>query len=606
MNLRNEMRPRDRIRATVKSIASVCKDIIGPNRYLFIVAGIIGLLDGIAAVLLKSAVHGAESLARAIVESVGLTILLSALPVIGIGLTALWIRFFVRENIGHGVCGVLEVIATPGARLRSHHVFSSMVGCTLTAGFGGSVGMEGPIAATGAAIGDNIASLSSAAYKRRMILIGCGAAGAISAIFKAPIAGILFAVEVLALDAASVSVIALLISSSVACLFSMIVSGYQVEFHFSVHSPFNPANVPFYVLLGALSALVSVYFLRSFRLADRCVKVIRNSVARLFAAGIALGALVFLFPSLYGEGYSSMRSMLTGNAPEIFARSVLGFASNGGFTLALLLLLVVLVKPVATALSIGAGGVGGTFAPTLFVGCASGLAFAETLNLAGVASLPAMNFALAGMAGALSGVMAAPLTAIFLIAELTGGYELFVPLIVVSVTSSLIARRFEPFSIYTRPLGLSGALITHHRDKAALSLLDLGSLVDRGRPLVFADASMDELAELVVRQPNGSYPAFSRDGRFSGILKTRDIIPVLASDELRAVTIIEDLIVRPRFSVNIAMNASACFDAFKTSGEDELPVFEKAAFIGFLSRARLQDAYKRTMEQLYADDEPRR
>jgi CIC family chloride channel protein len=606
MALRNRKTPYNRIRAAIKTSASTFKDRIGSNRYLFIVAGIIGLLDGIAAVLLKSAVHGAESLARAAVGHAGLAILLSALPMVGIGLTILWIRFFVRENIGHGVCGVLEVIATPGARLKPHNVFSSMVGCTLTAGFGGSVGMEGPIAATGAAIGDNLASLSDAAYKRRMILIGCGAAGAISAIFKAPIAGILFAVEVLALDAASLSVIALLISSSVACLFSMVVSGYQVEFQFSVHGPFNPANVPFYVLLGALSSLVSVYFLRAFRLADRCVKVVRNPAARLLVAGLALGAIVFLFPSLYGEGYSAMRSMLTGKAPEMFARSVLGFASNGGFAFALLLFLVALAKPVATALSIGAGGVGGTFAPTLFVGCATGLAFAEAINLAGIVSLPAMNFALAGMAGALSGVMAAPLTAVFLIAELTGGYELFIPLIVVSVTSSLIARRFEPFSIYTRPLGLSGALITHHRDKAALSLMEIGALVDRDRPRVFADATMEELAAIVITRPNDSYPAFSRDGRFAGILKTRDIIPVLANDELREVTIVDDLILRPRLSVNLAMDAAACFDTFKASGEDELPVFENEAFAGFLSRARLQDAYKRTMEALYADDEPRR
>ena len=606
MALRNGMTPYNRVRAAARAIASACKDKIGSNRYLFIVAGAIGLLDGIAAVLLKSAVHGAESLARAAVERAGLAILLSALPVVGIGLTILWIRFFVRENIGHGLCGVLEVIATPGARLKPHNVFSSMVGCTLTAGFGGSVGMEGPIAATGAAIGDNLASLSDAAYKRRMILIGCGAAGAISAIFKAPIAGIVFAVEVLALDAASFSVIALLISSSVACLFSMIISGYQVEFRFSVHDHFNPANVPWYILLGILSAAVSVYFLRAFRYADSRVKAMRNPLVRLIAAGIALGAIVFLFPSIYGEGYSAMRSMLTGNARDIFAHSLLGLISDGGIAFAFLLLLVVLVKPVATALSIGAGGVGGTFAPTLFVGCATGLAFAEACDIAGIASLPAMNFALAGMAGALSGVMAAPLTAIFLIAELTGGYDLFVPLIVVAVTSTLVTRRFEPFSIYTRSLGLSGALITHHRDKAALSLIDVDSLVDRARKTLFTDDSMSRLAEVVVTGPSGAYPVLTRDGRFAGILKTSEILPVLANDELRSITIVEDLILRPRYSINLAMTASACFDAFKASGEDELPVVEKGTFAGFLSRARLQDAYKRTMEALYADDEPRR
>lgn len=244
----------------LKKAAMALKDRLGQKRYLFLAAALIGLLDGIAAVTLKSSVHGAEKLARFLAEKSGIALTLALFPAAGIALSYLWSRFCVKENISHGITGILEVMANQGSRIKPHNMFSSIVGCTLTAGFGGSVGMEGPIVATGAALGENVASLSEATYKRRMMLIGCGAAGAISAIFKAPIAGVVFCLEVLALDVASSSVAAMLTSSAVACLFSMFVSGYQIEFSFTVHDRFNPGNVPFYLALGAVTAFVSVYF----------------------------------------------------------------------------------------------------------------------------------------------------------------------------------------------------------------------------------------------------------------------------------------------------------------------------------------------------------
>ena len=590
--------------APLKWLAKTLKLKMGAKRYLFFIAAVIGLLDGLAAVCLKSSVHGAEEAVRRIADATGTGFLLALFPVVGIGLSVVWVRFFIKDDISHGIGGVLGVISTPGKKMKPHNMFSSLVGCTLTAGFGGSVGMEGPIVATGSAIGDNAASLSNADYKRRMLLIGCGAAGAISAIFKAPIAGLVFCVEVFALDVASSSVIALLISTAVACIFSMTVSGYQIEFRFTVHDHFHPENIPFYLVLGILMAFVSVYFMRVSRAVESSLKKIRFDSVRILSGGILLGSMILLFPALYGEGYLAMRSMLTDRMSELFSQSP--FANLGGdrYILPLLLIALALVKPIATAVTTGSGGIGGTFAPSLFVGCSFGYSFAALCNLAGIGNLPPMNFALAGMAGALSGIMAAPLTGVFLIAELTGGYELFVPLIVVSSISTMIARHFEPFSIYTRGLGKSGRLITHHRDRATITLLSTKDLIDTDCACIDADSSMDVLYELAVRRPAPCYPVKDSDGIFLGFICTSEIVPVLSNPELQKNIILEDLIRDPRIRLDVSMPATAFFNAFERSDMDELPVFDGGKLIGVVSRKKLYAAYRAKAAELSDGNEP--
>ncbi|HNY17440.1 MAG TPA: chloride channel protein [Treponemataceae bacterium] len=589
--------------AWAKGLATSVRGKLGPHRYLFAIAGVIGLLDGVAAVALKSSVHGAEDLARHLAGATGCAALLAAFPVIGIALSYLWVRFFVKDDIGHGICRVLEVISTPCARMKPHNMFSSLVGCTLTAGFGGSVGMEGPIVATGAAIGDNVAALTDGDYKRRMILIGCGAAGAIAAIFKAPFAGLVFCVEVFALDVASSSVIALLISTAVATLFSMVVSGYQIEFHFSVHERFSPRNVPFYIALGIISAFVSVYFMRVSRAVEGAGKRVRSPWLKIALGGAAVGLSIFAFPALYGEGYLAMHSMLTDSMPALFTHSPFEGLLGHAWAVPLLLVAVALVKPIATAATTSSGGVGGTFAPALFVGCAIGYSFAVLCDSLGIARLPPMNFALAGMAGALSGIMAAPLTGIFLIAELTGGYELFIPLIIVSSVSTVIARHFEPFSIYARRLGKAGRLITHHRDKAALTLLQVKDLIERGRPSVPYDMDVSRFTELVAANPAPFYPVVDRAGGFVGLVDAQDILPILANAELRERLVLSDLLHEPRVRLNASLGASAFFSAFANCREEELPAFEGERLLGFITRAALFEAYKAKMAELSEGNE---
>jgi CIC family chloride channel protein len=436
-----------------------------------------------------------------------------------------------------------------------------------------------------------------------MILIGCGAAAAISAIFKAPIAGLVFSVELFAVNAAGSSIIALLISSAVACLFSMVVSGYQVEFRFTVHNHFSPANVPYYVVLGAVMAFVSVYFMRSARAMDSLVKRIPAGLARIAAGGLAVGALIFVFPPLYGEGYYAMRSMLTDKMAELFSNSIFLGLSGHSFFLPILLIVLALVKPLATALTTSSGGVGGTFAPTLFVGCVMGYAFAALINLTGIAHLPEMNFALAGMAGAISGVMHAPLTGIFLIAELTGGYELFIPLIIVSCLSTVITRQFEPYSIYTRPLAMRGKLITHHKDKAVLTLLQIKDFVELDRPILWADTSMEELTHAITSNPCDYYPVEERNGKFLGFIDMKDVLPVLVNPELRDYFLFSDLFHNPRRYLDVSMGMDEILGEFKESNELELPVFENGALLGFVSRARLYAAYRDKLEEISDGDE---
>lgn len=588
---------------SVKLRAKALKAALGRDRYLYLLAAIIGFLDSIAAVALKASVRGIEELVGYVVGMSGFPIIIAAFPLAGIALAIAWSRFVVKADISHGVCGVLEVIASPLERLRPHNLFSSIVGCALTAGFGGSVGMEGPIVATGAALGDNVASLSDADYKRRMILIGCGAAGAISAIFKAPFAGLVFCVEVFALDVASSSIVALLVSSAVACLSSMVISGYRIEYAFAVHESFRPANIPLYALLGVVIALVSVYFMRVSRAVESSLKKARSVPLRACMGGLVVGAAIALFPALYGEGALAMKLMLSDRMVELFSGSPLGVFAGKRLVFPALLVLLALAKPIAMAATTGSGGIGGIFAPTMFTGCAIGYAFAVVSNFTGLTDLPPMNFALAGMAGAISGVMAAPLTGVFLVAELTGGYELFVPLIVVSAVSTVIARHFEPYSMYAYRLGKNGKLITRHMDRAVLTLLSTDGLVDSSRPSLRVGDGLESVARAFVEDPRQSYPALEGDGSLAGFVRSSEAFPILADPILREGFIVDDLVCPQTRFLSPDDNAASFAAAFAASGRDELPVIDGGRFVGVVEKSALYDAYRVKLAELSDGDE---
>lgn len=574
---------------------------MGSTLFACVVASLIGLASAASAIVLKSCVHGLDSLWRAFQGMSGLPWLLCCLPVAGIALTSLWARFFVKGEIGHGVSGVIESAARPSSRPKARSMVASLVGCSLTAGFGGSVGMEGPIFATGAAIGENAAALCSSDYRRRVILMGCGAAAAVSAIFKAPLAGAMFAIEMLALDLSAASLIPLLLSSALACLASMVFSGYRIEMHFAVTEPFRPSNIPLYALLGVACAFVSVFFMRVLRLVEGAMGGIARKPLRILAGGLLMAVAVLFLPPLFGEGYRSMNDMLSGEPGKLFAGSLLGFGSGSEPVLAALLVVAALVKPLACAVTTGSGGVGGTFAPALFSGCALGGAFAKLANLSGAFVAPEINFSLAGMAGLLAGTMHAPLTGIFLIAELSGGYQLFVPLIIVASVSYLITKRFEPLSIYSRAPGAAGRLITHDRDKAALTLLSLDELLEPAPRSFGPLATVEDISLEATRSRRDLYPIAGDSGELLGFVSMRNLRPLLASPELYSRTLIEDIISPAAATIAPEASVAEAVEAFGRMEGDDLPVVRDGKLVGFLSRARVYRTYREKLRELSSE-----
>ncbi len=571
---------------------------IGQSYLSYILAICIGLISAAAAIGLKSSVHAVDSLSRIIQRVSGLPWILALLPILGISLTLLWVRYVIKEDIGHGVSRVLESLANPKAKPKARMMVASLVGCTLTAGFGGSVGMEGPIFSSGAAIGENMAALYKDDYRLRVLFLGCGAAGAVSAIFKAPIAGMMFCLEILALDVSAAYIIPLLISSSTACLFSILFSGYQVEFHFALSSAFEPKHLPLFGLLGILSAFLSIYFMRCLRIVEGAMKRLRHPALRVLLGGFLLGILILFFPPLFGEGYQAMHSMLVNKPGDLFQGLSFAPLVTRDLGLTLFLLLLVFLKPLATALTTGSGGVGGVFAPTLFSGCVSGYAFAKLVNLSGLAALPEMNFALAGMAGSLSGTMHAPLTAVFLIAELTGGYQLLLPLILVSSVSFVLTKGFEPYSLYSRSPGRSGHLITHDRDKAALTLLNFSDFIEPAPPALRPSMPVSELSGLASCSCRQLFPVEDARGAFLGCVSVQDLRPLLVSQELNAVLIVADILRMPEARIDAGASMAEAMEILRKTSDEELPVMAAGRMVGVALSSRIYDAYRRKLLEL--------
>ncbi len=418
---------------------------ISDRNFLLILSVLIGMLAAVAAVVLKTSVHYIEQWVRDIPGKHMENWFLLVFPILGVLITVIYVRNFVKDNIGHGVSRILYAISRKKAVMKLHNTYSSIIACTFTGGFGGSVGMEAPIVATGAAIGSNVAQATRLGFKRTTLLVGCGAAAAIAAIFKAPIAGLIFSLEVLMLDLTMASLIPLLIASVTAAIFSSIFLGEQIEFYFTLQDPFTFDSIPFYILLGIFTGLISLYFFWVNGKVESLVKKIKKPYVRVLKGGLVLGILIFIFPPLFGEGYSGMRSLLSGNPGELLNNSFFGsFIDDTGLLFIGFLVMVFMFKAVATSLTTGAGGVGGVFAPSLFIGGLAGFVFSRFINIVSWYNISERNFALVGMAGLIAGVIHAPLTAIFLIAEITGGYELFIPLIITSSLAYLTVVYFQP------------------------------------------------------------------------------------------------------------------------------------------------------------------
>ena len=500
------------------------KGVIGklkPKQALLILSFVIGIVAGCSALVLKILVAKIELLVTTIPWNLGINPIYLVSPAIGIFLTFVFVKRIVKDDLSHGVSRVLESIAVKNGDMPRHSVFSYIIACSLTAGLGGSVGMEAPILATGAGIGSNIGRLFSLGYKQKITLIGCGAAAAIGAIFKAPITGVVVALEVLMLDITAASIIPVLISSATGALVSLLASHQSLEFGFTVVQPFQPKNIPMYVILGWSAA--SARSILQHDLFHRGRHAETEQVERFAIGSILLGILILVFPPLYGEGYMSMKAILSGRLQDISIPSpLLGIVSTS-WGLVAYLELIILLKAVATTLTTSSGGVGGIFAPSLFIGSFTGLAFSRTINLTGLMALPERNFSLVGMAGVLAGVMHAPLTGIFLIAEITGGYHLIIPLIITTAISYYTVGLFERYSIYTKDLAAQGRLITRRVDASVLTLMNVDELVDTSVDPILPDTSLGQIMESIARTRDRVIPVLDADSRFMGLVFMEDI-----------------------------------------------------------------------------------
>ena len=449
---------------------------ISQRQFILILSFLVGIFAAIAAFLLKSTIHLIQRLLTENFSNFSVNYWYLVFPAIGIFLTSLFVRHIVKDDISHGITRILYAISQRKSIIKLHNIWTSFAASAVTIGFGGSVGAEAPIVLTGSAIGSNLGKFFKMDQKTLMLLVGCGAAGAIGGIFKAPIAGLVFTLEVLMLDMTLTSLIPLLISSVTATSLSYIFTGSAFMFQFSTYEPFSVHRIPFLILLGVVCGLVSLYFTRGTNSLEKWFRRLKNPYSKLAVGGVILSVLIFLFPPLYGEGYDTIEKLLNGNSMSLLDRSFFLGLGNSPWIIISFLSLIIFFKIFASTATTSAGGVGGIFAPSLYVGSITGFVLAKILNIFGF-HVPEENFALAGMSGLMSGVMHAPLTGIFLIAELTGGYNLFMTLMIVSTISYLTIIIFEPHSLYAMRLAKKGELLTHHKDKAILTMLHMHNFI---------------------------------------------------------------------------------------------------------------------------------
>lgn len=574
---------------------------IDQRRFLYILSFVTGVFSALAAVLLKNAIHYTEHFLTTWFKTGTAGYLYLAYPLIGMLLTVLFVRYIVKDSIGHGVSRILYSISKKNSRIKSHNNWSSVVAGTLTIGFGGSVGAEAPIVLTGASIGSNIGRLMKMNYRNITLLVGCGAAGAVAGIFKAPIAGIVFTLEILMVDLTISSIVPLLISSVTAATVSYFLMGRDVLFSFALRETFSLANIPWYIVLGIGTALLSVYFTRATMYLEGLYDRVKNQYVRLITGGTVLGIFILLLPPLYGEGYNTISDLLNNNTATLFENSFFsGIGNNTWFILAFLLALT-LLKVIASSSTNGAGGVGGIFAPSLFIGGVGGFFMARLINTVSNTTIPESSFTLAGMAGAMAGIMHAPLTAIFLIAEITGGYGLLVPLIITSTISYMTVMRFEKHSIYHKRLAHRGELITHHKDKAVLTRMDWTREIETDLITVGSGDTLGDLVKVISASKRNIFPVVDEIGVLEGVVLLDNVRDIMFEQELYDDTFVSDLMVMPPSYIDKSEKVESVMETFRKTGAWNLPVLDGGKYVGFLSKSRIFSTYRDLLMEVSED-----
>lgn len=570
-----------------------------------ILAFFIGIFASVAAYVLHFIIRQIQHLLTAGFDATTYNWLYLLFPVIGIYITSLFVRYVVKDNISHGITQVLYAISTKQSRLKAHNCWTSVISSAITIGFGGSVGAEAPIVLTGSAIGSNLGQLFKMDNKTLMLLVGCGASAAIAGIFKAPIAGLVFTLEVLMVDLSMAALLPILTSTVTATVFTYIFVGNRSLFDFTLDSAWNIDRIPASILLGLFCGMVSLYFIRMMSKCEGMFEQLKDyPFAKLFLGAILLSSLIFFFPSLYGEGYNSLNILLNGNT-EADWNAVMNnslFAGSSGL-LVIYIALVLLTKIFATSATNGAGGVGGTFAPSLFVGGFGGFLFARVWNMNQVGTyIPEKNFTLLGMAGVMAGVMHAPLTGVFLIAELTGGYSLFLPLIMVSIVSVMVISIFEPHSIYAMRLARQGRLLTHHTDRSILTLMSLDSVIDNNYTTVDPDMPLGKLVSVISRSHTSFIPVVNTAGILLGIIDINKIRHVMFRTELYHRFTVQQILIPPKATLGIKDSMEEVMEKFDKTNANYLPVVDvNGQLTGFVERTRLYSMYRKTVADFSAE-----
>lgn len=571
---------------------------ISEKNKVYILSLLVGILSGTAAFMLKNFVHYVGHFLTSNFKISSESYFYLAYPMIGILISTLIVKYLIKDDISHGVSKILLLISKKTGFIKAHNMFSSMITSGFTIGFGGSVGAESPIVYTGAAIGSNVATLFGLKQNQLRLLVGCGATGAIAGIFKAPIAGIMFTLEVLMLDLTMASLIPLLISGITAATLAYFFMGDTVLFHFALSNQFNADNLPYYILLGVLAGFISLYFTRVGMWVESLVKKVKNSYVKLVTGGISLGLMIFFFPSLWGEGYESINKIFVGDGPDLLNNSVFFDFKSDPYILLLILVMILMVKVVAMSVTTASGGVGGIFAPTLFVGAVGGYILSLSLNTFFGLHLPHANFALAGMGALMTGVMHAPLLGIFLIAEITGGYQLLIPLIISATVAYVTIMRLEPHSIYTKRLAQSGELVTHDKDKATMHYMETKELIETDFEILKPELTLGELIYYIARSKRDLFPVVDNEGNLKGMIKMNDIRNIMFEQDLYDKITVEELMYMPEFFISPNDTIEVIIQKFKSCGRYNLAVIDDGKYVGFISRARVFSAYRDTLADL--------
>ena len=575
---------------------------IREKSFLLILALFVGVCCGFAAQLLKYMIHMIAGLLTAHMNTTTANWLYLVYPVVGILIVTILLRYVVKENISHGVTKVLYAISRRKSRLKKRNMYASLLASSITIGFGGSVGAEGPIVFTGAAIGSNVGQAFRMSPRILMILVGCGAAAGIAGIFRAPIAGMLFTLEVLMIDLSGMTVMPLLLSSVAGAVVAYVLEGYNAEFFFVQSESFVTNRIPFTILLGVVCGLMSYYFTKVMFMMESMFSKLRHTGLKILVGGVIMAGLIFLFPPLYGEGYEAINNLLLGDVSNIVDGTFFYVDRDNVWFLILFIGAIALTKAFATSATNGAGGVGGTFAPSLFVGALTGFLFAYIVNNLDLGfQLSQKNFALMGMAGVMSGVMHAPLMAIFLTAEMTGGYDLFLPLLIVSALAYITIRIFTPYSIYTMRLAKAGDLVTHQKDKAVLTLLKVDNLIETDFKIVHPEMTLNEMVDTISVSNRNLFPVTDSEGNLKGVVLLDEIRNIMFRADLYKKMHVSRFMSAVPEVIEITYPMDKVMEIFDRTNAWNLPVVDNGRYVGFVSKSKIFNSYRRVLRHFTED-----